>query len=1074
MYRVLSLSVLILLMFLSVAYAQESRPAFNHLTIDDGLSQNSINSIIQDRYGFMWFGTHDGLNRYDGYQFIHFRTERNNSNSISNNYIYDIHQDDDGLLWIATFGGGLNSLNTVTNEIIRHRMAPAGADSFPTNRLFSIAEFPDGILWIGSNEGLIRFDKTTGAANIFLAQKTNDNIYAHNYVGIVVHDESGNLWMQCDSGLARFDTQTFATEYFPQSPFSGAFALSNVTDIKITDNKLLLTCSAGLAQIDLNTKTDKLLLSASAIQTGDQSVIFKKLLLLPNHRVAVGTSAGLVIFDRRTNGFEHYRHDAADERSISHSSVTSLAASLDGVLWVGTRNGLNKVETKSPNFIHLRSVPGKNSLSTKNVTSFVQHNDSLLWIGTTDGLNLLNKNTHVYTLFNKELHKSSGLSSGYILCLSADRKGNKWVGTRGGGFYQITNIKNEGIKIKPVRPVNEEAAEITVHFITEGRDGILWIGTGGAGLWKYDPKANTVKKYFTAKDGTGLTHPYVFTILEDSFGKIWLGTPSGGVNVFDPQTERFVYFQNDPENESSLSNDIILSLYQDHQHGIWIGTNDGLAKFIPKNNDNLFQSLSATSESGKGSVFKNFGHNEGFPNTVIYGMLEDDHRKLWISTNKGLVVFDMDNEKVVKTFEVSDGLQSNEFNQNAYYKNSDGLFHFGGVNGANLFYPDSIKPNTFVPPVALTEFAIFNEPVVPGRDAPELDFHLKKNIHLTDEIQLSWTHKVITFEFAALSFVSPEKNRYRYKLEGFNQDWVDAGTRRSATYTQLNPGNYIFKVKACNSSGLWNEAGTALKIHIAAPPWLSWYAYLFYFIIFLALAYLYVRMRINQATRKLKVQTQIEKARSSERAIFRKKSAADFHDEAGNKITKITLFTEMARAEINDPQRLDDYLLKIQHNISELSSGMRDFLWVLDPQNDTLFETISRLKDFGDSILTEMGIRFTLSGINTDYKTVILPMTMRRNMLQIFKEAIHNCAKYADAGNVALAVEIDDDKIMISLSDDGKGFDASAERTKNKYGLNIMHDRAQKIDAELEIFSQKNKGTLISLKCKIPQMGDRI
>jgi ligand-binding sensor domain-containing protein/signal transduction histidine kinase len=1072
MRKVLLPYVLISLLLFSVANAQEQHLVFNHLTIDDGLSQNSINSIIQDHSGFMWLGTHDGVNRYDGYEFIQYRTERNNSNSLSNNYIYDVHQDNDGLLWIATFGGGLNSLNTVTNEILRHRMTPAGADSFPTHRLFSIDEYPDGILWVGSNEGLIRFDKSTGAANIFLAQKTDDNIYAHNYVGIVVHDDSGNLWMQCDSGLARFDTKTFVTEYFTHSPFSGAFALSNVTDIKMDGNKLLLTCSAGLAVIDPANKTEKLLLPASAIQTGGQAIIFKKLLLLPKYLVAVGTSAGLVIFDRHSNVFSLFQHDAADERSISNSSVTSLAVSQDGILWVGTRNGLNKVETKTPNFIHLRSIPGKSSLSNKNVTSFVQHNDSLLWIGTTDGLNLLNKNAHTYRIFNKEQQQNRGLSSNYILCLSEDTKGNRWVGTRGGGFYQIINNKNGDIKIKPVMPANEDAAGITVHFITESRDGILWIGTGGAGLWKYDPKANTVKKYFTAKDGTGLTHPYVFTILEDSYGKIWLGTPSGGVNVFDPKTERFVYFQNDPENESSLSNDIILSLYEDHQQGIWIGTNDGLAKFIPVNNQNLFQTLSAG--SGKDSLFRNFGHNEGFPNTVIYGMLEDDHRKLWISTNRGVVVFDMDNEKVTKTFDVSDGLQSNEFNQNAFYKNSDGLFHFGGVNGANLFWPDSIRPNTFVPPVALTGFAIFNEPVVPGKDAPQLDFHLEKNIHLLDEIQLSWAHKVITFEFAALSFVSPEKNRYRYKLEGFNKDWVDAGTRRSATYTQLNPGNYIFKVKASNSSGLWNESGTALKIHITAPPWLSWYAYLLYFMIFLALAYLYVRMRINQATRKLKVQTQIEKARSNERADFRKKSAADFHDEAGNKITKITLFTEMARNEINDPQKLDDYLLKIQHNITDLSSGMRDFLWVLDPQNDTLFETISRLKDFGDSILTEMGIRFTLSGITTDYKTVVLPMTTRRNMLQIFKEAMHNCAKYAESENVALAVTLHENVIEISLSDDGKGFDVFAEKAKNKYGLNIMQDRAQKIDAELEIFSQKNEGTVISLKCKMPQMGDRI
>jgi len=603
---------------------------------------------------------------------------------------------------------------------------------------------------------------------------------------------------------------------------------------------------------------------------------------------------------------------------------------------------------------------------------------------------------------------------------------------------------------------------------------MMWIGTGGLGLWQYDPNANTVKKYFTAKDGTGLTHPYVFTILEDSFNKIWMGTPSGGVNVFDPQTERFIYFQNNPENGSSINNDIILSLYEDHRHSIWIGTNDGLSKFIPGPDEYSFAALQISEGLVQDSLFLNFGQSVGFPSTVIYGMLEDDHRKLWISTNKGVAVFDMDKEEVVKTFDVSDGLQSNEFNQNAFYKNSDGLFHFGGVNGANIFYPDSVMPNTFLPPVVLTTFSIFNQELVPGIDEQALNFHLEKNIHLLDEIQLSWKHKVLTFEYAALSFLSPEKNQYMYKLEGFNKDWVYAGTRRTATYTQLDPGTYVFKVKACNSSGYWNEDGSALNIHISTPPWLSWYAYLSYFLLFLSLAYLYVRMRINQATREIKVQTQIEKARSQERAAFRKKSAADFHDEAGNKITKITLFTEMARAQIDDPELLDNYLKKIQDNIGELSSGMRDFLWVLDPQHDTLFETISRLKDFGDSILPEMGIRYTLQGIKTSFSSLILPMSTRRNILQIFKEAIHNCAKYAQARNVTLAVAMDEQIIKISLTDDGKGFDMSAEKSKNKYGLQIMHDRAKKIDAELEIISNKNQGTVVLLKYNIAQMGNRI
>jgi signal transduction histidine kinase len=702
----------------------------------------------------------------------------------------------------------------------------------------------------------------------------------------------------------------------------------------------------------------------------------------------------------------------------------------------------------------------------------MEQDDSLLWIGTTDGLNLYNKNSKTFEAFRKEDDPTNGLLSNYILCLFEDSKGNNWVGTRGGGFYTIENKPNGETKFRQIRPVNDTMPMVTVHSITESKDGSIWVGTGGAGLWKYNPSDNSVKKYVSQKDGTGLSHPYVFTILEDSFGNLWMGTPSGGVNLFDPESERFIYFQNNPENGYSINNDIILSLYENRHFELWIGTNDGLARLKPKLHKGIFQELSEALANGKDSLFLNFGQENGLPNSVIYGMLEDSNRHLWISTNKGLAGFSMQNGQVVNTFDVSDGLQSNEFNQNAYYKSHQSRFYFGGVNGFNIFHPDSITGNQFIPPVVFTNFSIFNETVKVGNDAPDGKFHLEKAIHSLDEIDLSWKHNVITFEFAALSYISPEKNKFSYMLEGFDKRWVEAGTSRTATYTHLSPGTYVFKVRACNNSGVWNEKGTALKINISTPPWLSWYAYLLYFALFVSAILAFIRFRINKATRDLKIQNRIEKARRQEREDFRKKSAADFHDEAGNKITKITLFTEMARAEIENKKQIESYLNKIQHNITQLSSGMRDFLWVMDPQHDTLFETVLRMKDAGDSMLSEMGIRFTIDAMNESFRRMILPMNTRRDILQIFKEAINNCAKYARASEVVLKTAVVGNKVTISLSDNGVGFDTSGERKKNNYGLNIMHDRASKIGAKLEIISQKNKGTSVTLKFNMPQMGD--
>ncbi len=830
------------------------------------------------------------------------------------------------------------------------------------------------------SSGLI---KKTRQANIFLEQITPDGIFEYNYVGIVNPDETGNLWLQCDSGLARFDTKTLTVEYFQRGPFSNAFEMGNILDIERIDNILYIVCVAGLVEINLEEKTDKLLLPATVVEAGGQTPVFQEILPLGNQRFAIGTNLGLIIFNAITSKSNLYQNNAADDKSLSHNRVFSLYNSLDGILWIGTRNGLNTIETEKPNFTHVRSIAGKKGLGSKNVTSFMEQHDSLLWIGTTDGLNLYNKYSNTFKVFRKDDQPTNGLFSNYILCLFEDSKGNNWVGTRGGGFYVVEDKATGGIGFRQIRPVNETLPLVTVHSITESKDGIIWVGTGGFGLWKYNPSNNSVKKYATQKDGTGLSHPYVFTILEDSFGNLWLGTPSGGVNLFNPESERFIYFQNNPENGYSINNDIILTLHQNRQNELWIGTNDGLARLIPKLHEGIFQELSASLANGNDSLFMNFGQDEGLPNSVIYGLLENKNQHLWISTNKGLAEFDMSSGLVVKTFDVSDGLQSNEFNQNAYYQSHEGRFYFGGVNGFSIFHPDSVTSNLFIPPVVLTDFSIFNETVKVSSDASDDEFHLEKAIHLMNEIDLSWKHNVITFEFAALSYISPEKNKFSYMLEGFDKQWVDAGTSRTATYTHLSPGTYVFKVRASNNSGVWNEKGTALKINISTPPWLSWYAYLFYFSLFLSATLLLIRFRINRATRELKIQTQIEKARRQEREDFRKKSAADFHDEAGNKITKITLFTEMARTEINNKIQLEKYLNKIQHNITQLSSGMRDFLWVMDPQHDTLFETISRMKDVGDSMLTETGVRFTIDGMNEGFREIVLPMNTRRDILLI-------------------------------------------------------------------------------------------
>jgi signal transduction histidine kinase len=341
---------------------------------------------------------------------------------------------------------------------------------------------------------------------------------------------------------------------------------------------------------------------------------------------------------------------------------------------------------------------------------------------------------------------------------------------------------------------------------------------------------------------------------------------------------------------------------------------------------------------------------------------------------------------------------------------------------------------------------------------------------MTESIELSYNQNVMTFEFSALNYILPEKNQYSYIMEGFDCGWINAGSARSVTYTNLDPGKYTFRVRGSNNDGLWNHEGTLIKLYISPPPWQSWYAYLAYVGLFFAGIFLFVRYRIKSATRELETQTRIERAKLEEREEVRKKSSADFHDEAGNKLTKINLFTELAKSEAENNPLLKEYLAKIEENTKELSSGMRDFIWVLDPAKDSLYDTINRLKDFGNSMFDYTEIRFQVSGLTPGMKNIILPMEVRRALMLIFKEAMNNCLKYSEANCVEMNVSAENKFLKLSFKDDGKGFNMEEESIG--YGLNNMRERAGKINCSIEISSEVNKGTIITLKGNIPHMGN--
>lgn len=467
---------------------------------------------------------------------------------------------------------------------------------------------------------------------------------------------------------------------------------------------------------------------------------------------------------------------------------------------------------------------------------------------------------------------------------------------------------------------------------------------------------------------------------------------------------------------------------------MWIGTSNGL---------NLLN-------KDKG-IFTHYFSKDGLPNSTICGILEDDGGNLWISTNKGLSEF-YPSENKFRNFDISDGLQSNLFTPGSYFRSRNGKFYFGGNKGFNSFYPDSIKFNEYIPPVYITSLKNTD------RDG---------NLNLVSDpkgtLEFNYMQNMLDIEFAALDYSFPDRNMYKYKLEGFDNNWKNAGTLNEAEYTNLDPGEYVFKVIGSNSDGVWNNSPATLRIVIHPPFWQTWWFRLLASLVGILVIISVHRIRVNHKIRHLMEIEQIKKEQSES---IRKKTAIDFHDELGHRLTRITLSAELLRRKLKDnPMGVMPILDNILEDSHNLYDGTRDFIWSIDPQNDSLYALFIRLKDFGDELFRYSDIKFDIRGIAEEYQNILVDMDWRRQVTLIFKEALNNALKHSGCGKVTLEVYVVDDLIRVILSDDGIGL----KYTGNGHGsgLNNMRRRASKINGQLRLETTPGRGTSIELQGKI-------
>lgn len=1069
----INICVCLLLIFQSLPiklFGQSNTIKFNRIPRDQGLSQTTVLCAKKDSRGFMWFGTQDGLNRYDGYKFTVFKKNPAEFNSLSENWIWTIYEDSSDVLWVGTFGGGLNRFDRKTEIFVSYRNNPENPSSLSNDTVWSLYEYPRGTLWVGANDGLNKMDMRTGLFTYFKPADDNTNTFA------IESFEPGTLWLLTAGGLAEFNVNTNQFIHYPHDS-NKPDELGQVYRVMAKGNSGILwvsTTNTGVNRFDTHSKkVIRIQHDPAHPQTSLPSNNIKSLFEDSHGMLWVGTREGLSLKVQNNTSFTFttLKHNPLDPTSISHSYIFSIYESNTGEIWIGTRDGLNRFDSHNQKFVHHRATPNLSkensdgstvklalkSLSHNNVLPILQSSQrpNTLWVGTTDGLNEINKLTgKIQHIKQNALNINSGPATNYILSLLEDRSGNLWIGTRGGGLSKMSHDPggNAFFEHYSFDPENESSISAdNVHTIFQDLSGTIWVGTGCGGLIEHLPASNSfLRTQWLPADSKAVLDPFIYTILEDNSGFFWIGTASGGVYLMDRKTKLFKQYNNDPINPNSLSSNRVLSIYQSSiTHDIWIGTALGLNRLVkPVRPEDDY-------------TFKQFHESDGLPNEVIYGILEDESGHLWVSTNKGLArILPDTNQLKVRIYTTADGLQGDEFNQNAFHKNNNGELFFGGVNGYNVFHPDSVADNPNIPPIVITDFKILNESVPINNTSNTI---LNQHISEVNNIQLSYKHKVISFEFSALNFIIPQQNQYAYKMDGFDEDWNFSGSRRFATYTNLDPGDYIFRVKGSNNDNIWNEDGASVKIHITPPPWKTWWAYIFYVATFMACVFGFIRYQIHSKAKEIQIKADIEHARIEERELVRKKSSADFHDEAGNMLTKIALFTELAkRSEISSST--EEYLNKIEENTKSLSGRMRDFIWVLDPGKDNLYDLLTRLKEFGNSMFDPGGIRFQTKGVDESLNNVNVPLQDRRSILLLFKEAMNNCLKHSKSTEVFLEVSFQQNKLIIALIDNGIGFDQ--ENVRGGYGLQNMNSRAKKIGGVLEINSDKS-GTTIRFAKKI-------
>jgi PAS domain S-box-containing protein len=817
-----------------VAARCDASPRFQRLSLEQGLSQSFVVCLAQDRQGFLWIGTYDGLNRYDGSGVTVYRQDPGDANSLPDNSIRSLYVDPDGLLLVGTKNGGLSAYDETTDTF---RPYPANRP-YPREdvdkEIRAMLRDPQGNLWVGGGAGLARLDTDTGEATTVALPGPDGNPDAGPVMGLARGPED-SLYAATPRAVYRLSPPNGSAQRLLPGSLGTLPPDARIGGISFDGPKALwvLTESTGAYRFDTATGNRRHFLPRLCIWfafRSSQGALF------------IGTNRGLVrMFSDPTapGGLrpEFYTNNAMDPESLSQDDVMCMLEDVGGLLWFGTYSGgLNKLNPAFQQFLSYHCQPGRpHGLSGNDVSAVLPESGNALWVGTRyNGLNLLDRRTGLATQFRHDPANPNSLADDSINCLYRDRRGRLWIGTTDNGL-DLFEPEIGGFRHFRHDPNNPESiGQNKIWWIAEDEDGLLWLGTSSGGLVRFDPETGKAKTYrHDPVDARSLSHNRVRHITPAPGGILWVGT-NAGLCRFDAKTEEFTHWQNRPGDPTSLSNNRVTPILVDPAGDLWVGTDAGLNRFSPQT-----------------GTFERITTANGLANDGIQGMLPDAAGNLWLSTFRGLSRYTPGTGEV-RNFTDRDGLSGLEFWMNAYAAGPNGELFFGGTNGVTAFFPNTILSNTHKPPVVITGMRVLNRPYAKAG-----------NIGVARSVAISHEENVVSFSFAALDYADPVRNRFSHKLEGFDADFTPPSANNEATYTNLDPGQYVLRVRACNNDGLWNDAGASLSLFVAPPFWRSWWFRLASALCAAAMIYAAYRWRVESIDRSRKELERIVRQRTA-------------------------------------------------------------------------------------------------------------------------------------------------------------------------------------------------------------------